>query len=174
MGNQINITLVKAGDVIQGDGSWHIDQVARENYKLLTIRQNLKDITDPDLYVPMNDGRGSTYHPSVWVADYNGPAASEHSGLVMEGGKVLLVSEIVAKEGIDVKGKNFLVTGVEKPEKYGDFVVTARELDSNYEIDKNGLTVTFNQRAEFSGHNQLGQVKVIGQRKPTFGPFEPK
>lgn len=174
MGDKIKVTLVSKGDVIQGDGSWHIEQVARENHKLLTIRQNLKDITDPDLYVPSGDGMGGSYHPSVWVVDHNGPAANDGGGLVMPGNKVLHYNEIVEQEGISVKGKNFLVTEVEKPEKYGDFVVTARELDSKFEIDESGLTIRFNQRAEYSGHNQLYEVKVIGQRKPTFGPFEPK
>lgn len=174
MSNDIKVTLVKKGDVIAADSSWNIQQVARENHKLLEIRQNLKDIADPNApLVAIEGGYDGYYRPQQLVVDYNGPVASDNSGWNV-GGKTVWMNEIVEQEGISVQGKTFLVTEVEKPEKYGPIVVTARELTDKYEIDPDGLTVKFNQNKEYTGSNYLYDIKVIGEKKPTFGPFEPK
>jgi hypothetical protein len=167
MGNDIKVTLVKPGDVIQGDGSWQIDQLEPDNHKLLTIIQSLKDISDRDLPVASFD----PYYqrPLEWVVDYDGPVSSLIADVI--DGNFVTIAE---KEGISVKGKNFLVTEVVNPGKCSEFHVTARELTDKYEINPDGLTVTFNQNSKYTGHNALYDVKVIGRRKPTFGPFEPE
>jgi hypothetical protein len=178
MRSNVKVTLVEAGDVIQADGSWCIDQVARDNHKLLTIRQNFKDVADPDApLIAIEGGYDGYYRPHEYVVDREGPAASDCGGLIING-DVVLYSEIVAKEGISVKDKKFLVTEVEKQDKIqghsqGDRIVTARELTDKNEIDPGGLTIHFEQRASYTGGQMLYDVNVIGRMKPTFGPFEP-
>ncbi|MEZ0226122.1 MAG: hypothetical protein ACAH83_16320 [Alphaproteobacteria bacterium] len=178
MSSNVKVTLVEAGDVIQADGSWCIDRVASDNHKRLTIRQSFKDVADPNApLIAIEGGYDGYYRPSEYVVDREGPAASDSGGLIIKG-SVVSYADIVANEGISVKGKKFLVTEVEKQDKIqghcqGDRVVTAQELTDKNQIDPNGLTIQFTQRAEHSGYDQLCDVNVVGRMKPTFGAFEP-
>jgi hypothetical protein len=176
MSTEVKITLVNQGDVIQADGSWCIDSLDRDDHKLLKIRQSFKNVAAPGLKAESDCGQTVYRQPQELVVDRDGPAASD-SGAIKIGDKFVDYCDIVAAEGIIVKGKNFLVTEVEKQDKMaghsqGDRAVIARELDANYEIVPNGLTVKFEQCATYMAGQRVYEVEVIGRRKPTFGPFE--
>lgn len=179
MGANVNITLVEAGDVIAADGSWTIEGVERNDHKRLTIRQSFKDVADPNApLVPIEGGYDGYYRPSEMVVDLNGPAVGDSGGLVING-EVVSYADIVAREGISVAGKKFLVTEVEKQDKMrghspGDRSVIARELDDKYEIVTGGLTVLFDQRAKYSAGMVMYDVNVVGRREPVFAPFVPR
>jgi hypothetical protein len=179
MSYNIKVTLVEPGDVLKADGSWCINRLAFNDHKRLAVRQSFRDVADPSApLVASEGGYDGYYREHEYVVDRNGPAASHSGGLIIND-EIVTYAEIVAKEGISVKDKKFLVTEVEKQDRQpghsaGDRIVTARELTDKDEIAPNGLTVQFSQRATHSADDLLSDVNVVGCMKTAISPFKPR
>lgn len=158
--------LLTTGDVFKADDSYVISGFVKNNHRVLSIGQNFN-------YASLKPGDG--------IPSMNGSFAAN----VRYASTGQTLSEILLSEGINVRGKKFLVVytntqgggysaGDRSRTPYSDgHHVTAIELTEKSEILKGGLTVEFYQSGSIRDENKIANPKVVGRMEPTFMPFKP-
>lgn len=166
----IKPNLVTEGDVIKADASFCIAGLS-DDHKILTISQNFRN--------KAHRTKADPYPEPQYVPTLRGPK----TGNVQYGLNGPTLAQIVAEEGIKIRGKKFLVTrtdmeggGYDPQDRSGipfpnGHHVIARELTPKNEIKPGGLMLEFYQTGSFC--YMVQQPKIVGRMEPTFSAFKP-